>query len=131
MNGRNFPTPMYMHIFLYERVYYFKGQYMNKSTFFEIKYMNGLVFFKGQVYDWGWFQNIGPETQIYSYTLNVLKNNRHRGVKFMKIQWQVCFEPMCPGHAFKGNCWFCEKHVLRVVLHKYPCRKTLVKRPTF
>ena len=48
MNGRNFLTPMYMHIFLYERVYYFKGQYMNKSTFFEIKYMNGLFFSKAR-----------------------------------------------------------------------------------
>ena len=31
---------------------------MNRSTFCEIKYMNRLVvfFFKGRVYDWGWFQ---------------------------------------------------------------------------
>ena len=32
-----------------------KGQYMNRSTFWMIKYMNGSVFFKGQVYEWGRF----------------------------------------------------------------------------
>ena len=37
---------------------------MNMSTFCEIKYMNGLIFFfKGQVYDWGCFQNTGSHTR--------------------------------------------------------------------
>ena len=36
-----------------ERVYKFKDQYMNRSTFCEIKYMNRLGLFKGCVYDWG------------------------------------------------------------------------------
>ena len=39
---------------------------MNRSTFCEIKYKNGLFFFKGQVYDWGWFQNTGSHTRTKS-----------------------------------------------------------------
>ena len=39
------------------------GQYMNRSTFCEIKFMKGLFFFLGQVYDWGWFQNTGSLTR--------------------------------------------------------------------
>ena len=37
-------------------VYKFKEQLMNRSTFCEIKYIDRLFFFKGQVYDWDWFQ---------------------------------------------------------------------------
>ena len=40
-----------------------KGQYMNRSTFWMIKYMNGSVFFKGQVYEWGRFWNTGSHTR--------------------------------------------------------------------
>ena len=40
-----------------------KGQYMNGSTFWMIKYMNGSVFFKGQVYEWGRFWNTGSQTR--------------------------------------------------------------------
>ena len=47
----------------YERVYKFKEQYMNRSTFCEIKYMNRLGFFKGCVYDWGWFQSTDMHTR--------------------------------------------------------------------
>ena len=47
----------------YERVYKFKEQYMNRSTFCEIKYLNRLFFFKGRVYDWGWFQNTDSHTR--------------------------------------------------------------------
>ena len=48
----------------YERVYQFKNQYMNMSTFCEIKYMNLIgCFFKSQVYDWGWYQNTGSHTR--------------------------------------------------------------------
>ena len=36
---------------------------MNRSTFCEIKYMNRLDFIKGQVYDWGWFQNTDSYTR--------------------------------------------------------------------
>ena len=37
---------------------------MNRSTFCEIKYMNGLgLFFKDWVYDWGLFQNTGSHTR--------------------------------------------------------------------
>ena len=36
-----------------------KGQYMNRSAYWMIKYMNGSVFFKGQVYEWGRFWNTG------------------------------------------------------------------------
>ena len=32
-----------------------KGQYMNRSTFWMIKYMNRSIFFEGQVYEWGRF----------------------------------------------------------------------------
>ena len=31
---------------------------MNRSTFCEIKYTNGLFLFKGQVYDRGWFKKM-------------------------------------------------------------------------
>ena len=40
-----------------------KGQYMNRSTFQTIKYMNGSVFFKGRVYEWGRFRNTGSYTR--------------------------------------------------------------------
>ena len=51
------PPPTYNHRG-YKRVYKFKEHNMERSTFCEIKYMNRLGFiFKGQVYDWGWFQN--------------------------------------------------------------------------
>ena len=40
-----------------------KGQYMNRSTFWMIKYMNGSVFFEGQVYEWGRFWNTGSHTR--------------------------------------------------------------------
>ena len=35
-----------------------------RSTFCEIKYMNGLFFFQtpGSLYDWCWFQNTGSHT---------------------------------------------------------------------
>ena len=36
---------------------------MNRSTFRKIKYMNRLGFFKGRVYDWGWFQNTDSYTR--------------------------------------------------------------------
>ena len=36
---------------------------MNKLTFCEIKYVNRLFFFKGRVYDWGWFQNTDSHTR--------------------------------------------------------------------
>ena len=48
----------------YIRVYKFKEQYMNRSTLCEIKYMNRLFFFKGQVNDWGWFQNTDSHAHI-------------------------------------------------------------------
>ena len=34
-----------------------KEQYMNRSLFRTIKNMNGSIFFKGQVYEWGRFRN--------------------------------------------------------------------------
>ena len=40
-----------------------KGQNMNGSTFRMIKYMNGSVLFKGQVYEWGRFGNTGSHTR--------------------------------------------------------------------
>ena len=40
-----------------------KGQYMNRSLFQMIKYMNGSVFSKGQVYEWGRFWNTGSHTR--------------------------------------------------------------------
>ena len=48
-----------------ERVYKFKEQYMNRSTFCEIKYMKRLFFFsKNRVYDSCWFQNTDSHTRI-------------------------------------------------------------------
>ena len=35
---------------------------MNRSTFRTIKYMNGYIISKGQVYEWGRFQNTDPHT---------------------------------------------------------------------
>ena len=50
----------------YERIYKFKEQYMNRTTFCEIKYMNKLgFFFKDQVYDWDWFRN----TDLHTHTI--------------------------------------------------------------
>ena len=43
----------------HEIVYKFKRQYMNWSTFCEIKYMNRHFFFKCHVYDWGRFKKNG------------------------------------------------------------------------
>ena len=42
-----------------------KGQYMNRSTFWMIKYMNGSVtnFSEGQVYKWGRFWNTDSHTR--------------------------------------------------------------------
>ena len=40
-----------------------KGQYMNRSTFWMIKYMNGSIFSEGQVYEWGGFWNTGSHTR--------------------------------------------------------------------
>ena len=34
---------------------------MNRSTFCEIKNMNVRFFFKGQVYNWGWFRTPVPK----------------------------------------------------------------------
>ena len=57
------PPPTHTHThnhrgYTCKRVYKFKEHNMNWSTFCETKYMNRLGFiFKGQVYDWGWFQN--------------------------------------------------------------------------
>ena len=36
---------------------------MNRSAFWMIKYKNGSVFFKGQVYEWGRFWNTGSHTR--------------------------------------------------------------------
>ena len=36
---------------------------MSRSSFCKIKYMNGLFSFKGQEYDWDWFQNTGSHTR--------------------------------------------------------------------
>ena len=40
---------------------------MNRSTFRTIKYMNGSVLFKGQVYEWVRFRNTGSHTRTHSY----------------------------------------------------------------
>ena len=69
MNGTNFLIPMYMHIFFRSDTRQVsvlqkaKGiliqktvTYINRLTFCEIKYVDGLAFFKGLVYDWGWFK---------------------------------------------------------------------------
>ena len=88
VKGPTFLTSWYMHIFFTQRffevasfvgiqcidadiclitsnkwVQKIKGQYMNRSTFRMIKYMNGSVFFKGQVYEWGRFWNTGSHTR--------------------------------------------------------------------
>ena len=52
------PPPPHTHNYRgYERVYKFIEQYMNRSTFCEIKYLKRLGFnSKGRVYDdWVWF----------------------------------------------------------------------------
>ena len=36
---------------------------MNRSTFWMITYMNGSVFFKGQIYEWSRFWNTGSHTR--------------------------------------------------------------------
>ena len=53
------PTPPPPNRRGYKRVYKFKEHYI----FCEIKYMNRLGFFKGRVYDWGWFQNTDSHTR--------------------------------------------------------------------
>ena len=87
VKGPIFLTSWYMHIFFAQRffeaayplgiiwidcdicvrtskkwVQKLKGQYMNRSTFWMIKYMNGR-FFEGQVYEWGRFWNTGSYTR--------------------------------------------------------------------
>ena len=44
-----------------------KRQYMNRSIFWTIKYMNGFIFSKGQVYEWVRFWNTGSHTHIVNY----------------------------------------------------------------
>ena len=66
MNGPNFLTPTYIHIF-----FRLKGYISIKITAYEKVnflwnqvYEWAIFFFKGQVYDWGWFQNTGSHTKI-------------------------------------------------------------------
>ena len=56
-----------------------KGQYMNRSTFQTIRYMNGSVVFKGQVYEWGRFRNTGSHirTTITPSYLRVVESEVH------------------------------------------------------
>ena len=61
-------------------LYIFKEQYMDRSTFCEIKYMNRLGFFKGRLYDWAWFQNTDSHTRTKNTRVAPTPHN-HRGYK--------------------------------------------------
>ena len=68
------PPPLTHNYRGYERVYNFKEQYINS--------------FKGQVYDWGWFQNtdLHTRTKIFTFCLS-------------KLCAIIFFATSCPNYA--------------------------------
>ena len=55
-----------VHVFVYKPAingYKNQSQYTNRSSFWMSKYMNGSVFFKGNVYEWGRFWNTCSHTR--------------------------------------------------------------------
>ena len=73
-----------------------KGQFMNRSAYRTIKYINRSIFFKGQVYEWDRFRNTGSHIRTTSY----IKDAMGRGVFILVKDCYLATEQK----QFKTNC---------------------------
>ena len=100
---------------------------MNKSTFCEIKYINGL-FFKGQVYDCGRLQNTGSHTVQKlppTHQMKILHYPHSNAILYLRLKLERCKPHNAVRHPTKYDV-INDVKLFPTVYHRIYCRKLLM-----